>query len=233
MSTYLQLCQTVARDSGTISSLTDPATVLNQTGRLLRIVNWVNDAWNEIQTEREDWRWMFGTFSGSTIANTANYTSATLGIAERFGQWRGLYEHTDEQWTCYKTSEGQSKEYGLRYVPYERFYPAYLTGTHDPGYPQHFTVAPDDSIYLGPTPDDVYTVRGHYQKSPQVLSADGDIPELPGLFHDVIKWKALILLGIFDEAFNQIPGWERKYDKLFSQLANEQVPRFEMPGPLA
>ncbi len=73
MSSYLELCQAVARDSGTVSDLTAPSTVASQTGRLLRIVNWTAEAYEHIQLERDDWRWLRKEFDGSTLATVRRY----------------------------------------------------------------------------------------------------------------------------------------------------------------
>lgn len=46
---YLTLCQKVARESGVVAGV-QPATVTSQTGRLLKIVSWVNDAWTWVSS---------------------------------------------------------------------------------------------------------------------------------------------------------------------------------------
>ena len=235
MSTYLELCQAVARDSGTIPSLTDPSTVTSQTGRLLRVVTWVNDAWREIQTQRDDWRWMFGMFTAASkaLSGTQSYTPTALGITTRFAGWTGLYEVGKSQWSIFLTSDGQSTERTMTYVPWDVFYQQYLVGSFDNGFPQYFTVAPDEKIYLHPTPDATYTLRGFYQKSPQALTVDGDVPEMPARFHDAIKWKALVLMAVFDEAFEQIPAFDLQHNRVMSDLVSTQTPVARMAGPLA
>ena len=41
MANFLALCQKTARESGTIEGVL-PSTVVGQSGRLLKVVNWVN-----------------------------------------------------------------------------------------------------------------------------------------------------------------------------------------------
>ncbi|KKK65505.1 hypothetical protein LCGC14_2973440, partial [marine sediment metagenome] len=81
MSTYLQLSQDVARESGTVSG-TNPTAVASQTGRLLKIVEWVAQAWVEIQNLHADWRWMQKTFSGDTASGNGQYTPASWTILD-------------------------------------------------------------------------------------------------------------------------------------------------------
>ena len=40
-------------------------------------------------------------------------------------------------------------------------------------------------------PNDIYTVRGEYQMSPQSIALDEDTPEVPTQFHDLIWYRAM------------------------------------------
>jgi hypothetical protein len=235
MATFLELCRQVSRDSGTISDLNAPVTVTGQQGRLSRIVQWTADAYHDIQTNRDDWRWLKAIFTGQTIADVQSYNAAAMGITERFDGWIYPSFDTHPRFSVFLTADGPANEGFLRQIPWDTFRQRYMFGANslDRGAPVLFSVTPQDELIFYPTPDAQYTIRGDYRRSPQILSADADIPEMPIAHHDAIKWQALILLGTFDEAFDQIQLWQRQLAKHMAALERKQTERITLGGPLA
>lgn len=235
MATFLTICQDVARESGTFPQIGVPLTTVGQTGRLARLVYWVRDAYNLIQRQHQSWLWLQADFSGSTAASTQVYTASALGIASRFGAW--LYEGEDgeNEFSLYLPADGQATENVLEFLPWEEFRRKAMIGSNATltGKPTVFTVTPANAISLYPIPDAAYTLRGRYLKSAQTLSADGDEPEMPAHFHDLIKWQALILLGLFDEAGQQVPMWSQYLANGMTQLEIQQLQRIRKAGPFA
>lgn len=233
MSTFLQLVQDVARESGTVPNIGDPTTLLGATGRNLRIVNWVRDAYTDIQNDRADWRWLEAEFSGQTISGTQEYNSAAMGISSRFSKWIFDPGEDDGYWSIYLTSDGVAEEGLLQYRDWHYMRRHILIGTQSSAKPVYITVRPDQSLVLYPTPDAAYTIRGRYYKAPQTLSVDADTPEMPAQFHRLIQWKALMLMGAFDEAMEQMPAWTMEYQRIMQKLVTHQSPRVKLGGPLA
>lgn len=235
MSTFLQLCQDVARESGTFPNVGDPATVASQSGRMLRLISWVKTAYEDIQRHRNDWRWLHADFSGQTISGTRTYDSAAMSISDRFSRWIFQGEEGENLFSIYKTSEGQDTEQHLNFMNWHEFRRERMVGSaaSDTGKPTHVSVNYSDELVFYPTPDAAYTVRGVYFKSPQILSVDADTPEMPSQFHDAIRYKALILMGGFDEAGDQMPFWSAELFKLMEELIKHQTPRIRTAGPLA
>lgn len=237
MSTYLQICQDVARESGTFSDLTTPSTVTGQTGRLLRLVNWVNLAYKQIQARRNDWSWLRGEFSGATIAGVRRYTLPNLDSSvTRFRSWIiDTARNAEPSISIYLPADGQSTERWLIPMDWDVFRKLYLVGsaatTQD--YPSHCAIDPSNQLVLHAIPDAAYTVSGEYMKSPQNLAADDDTPEMPATHHPLIQWEALKLMGIYDEAVEQNPFWEQQADFHMKQLIASQTPRIRLGGPLA
>lgn len=235
MSTFLEICQSVAADSGTISSstLTQPATTTGQTGRLLRIVNWTREAYRQIQVMRDDWRWLRAEFDGQTTIGIRRYTLNES--SERFKKWIFEDEKGNDTFSAYLQSDGQAEEYYLRYMPWSDFRRIYLFGSNaaETGKPSIITVDPQNQLTLFPIPDAVYTLRGEFERGPQILAADAELPEMPEEYHEAIKWKALILMGIFDEAVEQKAAWEEQFAYLLDDMVRTQTPRITLGGPLA
>jgi len=76
---------------------------------------------------------------------------------------------------------------------------------------------------FGSRPDDDYTVRGEYWKLPQTLAANGDIPECPAQYHDIIVWRALQIMAEHDEAPSAIATANYNYKELLGDLERTQL----------
>lgn len=232
--TFLELCQTVARESGTISG-TRPTTVVGQTGRLLNVVSWTAEAYRMIQRERTDWRWLDGEFSGNTVVSQGDYTPAQMGIASRFVGWRLGPANAKNSLSAYLTATGRADEHWLVFTEWDEFEPVYRFGADASrtGRPVAFSIDRANRIALWPAPDAVYTLRGRYRQGAQNLTVDADVPEMPEENHYAIVWRALILLGTYDEAAQQLPAWQAFYAEQMKNLRNAQLPRISLGGPLA
>lgn len=232
MSTFLQLSQQVASESGTISG-TQPSSVANQTGRLGKIVQWTKDAWISIQTSHSTWRWMRGEFEGPTIANQQRYDGSDFGVTDRFADWICTFDQTEDRFSMHDPDIGVSDEGRLVYLDWDTFYTTQLRGAQTAGKPYYFSIDPEGKLALSPKPDKAYIVRGPYLKDVQELSANGDIPEMPARFHRLIVEAALMYLGTHDESPNQLPLWRLQELKRFSELERDQLPKIQLCGPLA
>lgn len=231
--TFLEISNQVAFLSGTFPSLTAISTVSGQSGRKAQVVNWVNVAWQRIQSVRSDWLWMRDDFLGDILTPTATYTPADFSIT-RFERWVFDAKRFDSGFSLYRASLGVSDEQPLQFMPWESFRRAYLRGPQTAARPGFFTVEPGTgSLILGPAPDYDYELSGEYQKSPQVLSASSDTPECPSAHHWAIVWYALCLLAENDEATTQYPAWQASYRAEMTKLERAQLPAIEEAEPLA
>jgi hypothetical protein len=234
MATYLELVQRVTSESGTVKGDAQPPTVTGQSGRLRRLVNWTNDAWRAIQNQRSHWQWMRGEFEGQTVGSTQRYAGSVF-VPSRFADFVYTGSPSEGGVSLFRTSDGPDGEGPLAYLAWPDFHQVLLRGANRSreGRPSHFTITPAGELALWPTPDAAYTVRGLYRKDVQTLSADGDVPEMPSRFHDLIVWKALIYLAAYDESVVQEPRWRLEAARIMSELERDQLPRITVTGPLA
>lgn len=233
MANFLALSQKLASESGTFTD-TKLTAVSTTDPRGKKLVRWIADAWRQIQNSR-DWRWMQAEFtSGALAIGQQRYTATELGIASRFGHWLvDERECADSGFSLYDNAIGVSDEGPLVWIDWDRFYQRYTRGTITNGKPTGFTVTPDDKIGLTVPPDSTaYRIRGRYVKSPQELSADADIPEMPVRFHDAIVEVALMLVGAHDES-PQLSIWQMRKSATFSDLERDQLPKIKIAGALA
>lgn len=216
--TFLELAQMVARESGTVSGVL-PSSVASQAGRLAKIVHWTQTAWRQIQNRRSSWQWMRDEFEGTTTAGSANYTAASFSIS-RWAEW--ITE--DDTVTLYKQSEGVADEGPILFMPWTLYRRQYQRGEQQQNRPIHYSISPAGEFCLGPVPDDTYVVRGEYRKAPQELTDNGDIPEMPARFHELIAWYGFLLLAEHDEGQLHIAVAMRRYRDLMGELERDQLP---------
>ena len=134
---------------------------------------------------------------------------------------------------CYLSSGGVGGEYWLIYIPWEQFKVLYKKGTQNNGQPIHITVDNAENIVLGPKPDAVYVVSGDFQRGVQVLAADGDIPDMPTNYHDLIVYRAIEKYGansVAPEIFNRA---RLEGNRIMRALELSQLPRMRFGAPLA
>lgn len=232
MSTFLQLCSLLTTRSGAIGAA--PTTVIGQTGRQAKCVDWIMNAYTLIQNDLPQAYWLQGEVSAVSLTiSTMSYTSTALGVASRFSNWKGdRVEGGDiyRPWTIYNNSIGQADETELREISYQEWRRRYDRNTHDATRPIEYAIAPDGTMRFGPKPDIAYKVRGEYVKTPQVLAVDADTPEMPDRFHDAIVWRAIMLIGGHDEADPAYQQASAKYGEMMLDIMRDQLPPITLGG---
>lgn len=231
MSTFLQLAQKLRME--TTDSGTGPTTVVSQVGELGRMVQWIVDAWTELQQDRDDWLWMRKSFTVNTVAADGAYvytdcTDTVSGMAiARFARW---YQRS---FKAYLSADGVGSEYPLIWLEWNRFRRIYRYGTQTDGQPTHVSMDPTQAFVLGPKPDAVYVISGDYQLGPQTLAANGDIPEMPTRFHNLIVYEAMIRYGFNRVAPEALQLAQTEGARLRDALERGQLPAITFGGPLA
>lgn len=228
---FLALAQKLVEKCGI--SGTGPVTVLNQSGELKRAVNWINEAWVSIQQTREDWDWMRGSVSFSTVAQQGSYTPAQCGITD-LAEWYLNSRYCS--FRTYDTTVGVRSEIYMSQIDYDTYRDIYLYGSMRLSYarPLSIAVAPDMSLCFGQIPDSSnYTIVGDYFKTPTEMVNDTDIPGLPTRFHMVIVYQAMIYYGEYeqDEYVRQMA--ETNYRKMMGNMTVAQLPEMTMGPALA
>lgn len=216
--TFLELCKRARQEAGITGS--GPTSVLNQTGQLGLLVDWVAQSWIDIQLMRPNWRFMIEEFSFDTVADTRDYLAADYSITDM-----NLWDTAS--FLIYKTATGESDQNRIEYLRYEQWRAAYRTRMNDRGNdrPIAFTLMPNNSVRFEPRPDDVYTIEGDYKRSTQEFSADADVPtNLPDDFHMIIVWQALKYYAHYENALEVMDEAETNFDNLLHRLELEQLP---------
>lgn len=233
----LQLVQRLALECGVSGTV---STTLNQTGEALRLVTWVDQAWNDLQTKHDDWNWMRSSnllgqgASFATVAGQASYQLGTgagkVGInADDFGKW------DTETFRCYTTLAGTNDETFLDYIPYDSWRDAYQLGAlrQVQTRPVAVAIGPNKSVCLGPPSNGLYTVTADYFVAPAAMAADTDVPTgLPKQFHTLIVWNAMLDYSGYEAAPEVMNRAETRRVTMLAQLEGTNMPEAVFAGAL-
>jgi hypothetical protein len=243
MSTFLELIQQTQIECDIPGTLI--ADVANQIRELDRLVRWVSQAYVDIQNKHNNWRWMRSRFTvqtatgpigtGDTYAPTACTDSRLNASITRFARWWIRDQNNRPGITRYLTSGGVGAETILVPMAWATFLNLYRTGaqTLNTSNPVHVTADPQNNLCLGPNPDAVYTINGEYQMSAQVLAANGDIPEMPTRFHNLIVYDAMRKYAFFESAPEVKARADLEEATMMSDLEEDQLPQIVLGGALA
>jgi hypothetical protein len=229
---YLQLAQRLAVECGVAGG--GPSTVVGQAGMYAKLVNWVNDAWLEIQGMHDSWGWMRQPFAFNTVANTGDYPPATTTNTVTGLPLTDLRYWWPETFRCQRVSIGVQDEQWLVEWEYQVFRNTYRFNVQVPGRPVVFAINPNAKvILLGQVPEDVFKVSGEYQQLPSSLSADTDTPGMPAHLHLAIVYKAMQFYGLYEAAPEVLSKGNTEFSRLMNQLEREQLQPIYLGNPLA
>lgn len=233
MTTFLQLCQNVARESGTLES-SALSTVVGATGRLEKVVFWTREAWTRIQNDRDAWLFHRKEFSVDLIAGTARYRPEGSFQITDLAKWITARDE-DGDWpvSLYDQDIGVSDEGQIAFIPWHTWRKAFDRGAQTNNRPTYYSVSPTNELVFGAIPDKAYKARGEYQRTAQELTLDTDIPLCPPRFHSIIQYRALMFLHEHDEAQFNLGGAAGNFVDILNDMERDQLPDISISGPLA
>jgi len=209
--TYLELCNKV-REKCAISG-GDLPSVENQVGTRLKVVNWVNDAYEDIQRLKKEWLFRQADKTFQTITGVDSYTSEMSNVSEiRFNSV-----------TSYTTSIGVADELELDFLHYDDFRRCYQIGSQNDARPLHYSIGNDRSLLLGPKPNVIYAINFQYTQKIQSLSENTSEPIIPDDYQMAIVWKAAMYYAGHEEAPEQFQVFNRYYLDVLKELNEEQL----------
>ena len=228
----LGMCNRLRQETSISSA--DLTTTIGVSAGSLRLVNWIDQSWEELQNNRS-WLWMRKTFTLPVVSGQKSYVHGDCsdddGAVARLKRWH--FESKSNPPWIYKTSAGPNSSTPMNYLDWADFNNLFNLNNSAPGHPSFITVAPDRSIVIGPEPNDDYVITGEYMRSAKVLDLDTDEPELPEEYHMLIVFMAMIDLGHHEVADEIIQRAEMKKSLYMRQLINNQTTPIRFPGPMA
>ena len=228
---YLQLVNTARRECGVSGSSTELTSTANLSGESLRMANWVNQAWIDVQTAKEDWQWMRAPVQFNTVTQQQTYTPTQAGVGSTFGNWKR------DSFRCSSVGQNYADEQLLNYMEYTTFRNLYQYGNMRTTYarPVVVSIVPgtDKSLGFGAIPDQPYVITGEYYKKPVDFSADTDTPAIPDRFQMMIVYRAMMYYGGYEAAPEVFARGEQEFKRLMNRLNIDQLPTIISGPPLA
>lgn len=217
---FLELCQRTRRECGGEG----PTTTIGQVGELARIVGWVQDAWDEIQVARRDWRFMWTQSSKSLPAGVYQRTPDAIS----FHQVR----IDDARFFLYSVALGNSDIQPMTYLPWEEYSLTYNRGPLQTGRPTVFSIMPDRKLILPVITDLDYTFVTEYYRRPTQLAVDADTPAVPWEFHMSIVWKAVGKYAVHEGDLRLKADAKESFRSVYSRMVRSETPEIRMGDPL-
>lgn len=185
------------------------ATTLGQTGDAARYVNWIDDAWLEVQGQK-NW--------------PALWEQATVTVLAGASSAAGTLSHERYVKDSATLNGGE-----LFYLPWDEFRLEYRSVTA--GNPSAWTIRPDRSFAVNAIVEADAAIQVERFKLPGRFAANDSAPALFSEHHMMIVWRALMLYGGFDEAGVAYKRGKAEYDVL-KALAGTSLPSLRMTEPL-
>lgn len=198
------------------------STVQNVSGELNRLRTWIIAAWTEMQTCRDDWKFMRRDFSINLTPNIQTYAKASIDpLLDNFKE--------DSVW-IYDPALGVSDQMPLGEMVWSHFREMYVKGVQTPQRPMCYTIKPDDSLAFGPIPDKAYSISGEMFLLPQSLNLDTDVPMMPAKFHRCIVYEAMKKYAGYESANDVMVRATREGKPLKNALYINQLPQVTIDG---
>lgn len=205
--TYLEFCKKMVRDLGLKNSIT---TVTGQTGMNQKIVDWVADADNEIQTIWSDWDFLWAQYEETCIVGQLEYTKPS-----DLGTW-----DFDSFYLNYTSDDYVY----LSMLDYRTWRKVYRQGTQTNDEPNLFVITPAKNIYLEPRPDDTHLLTADYWRSPTWMTANTDTSPIPSRFERIIIARAKIYYAEHEEFPTVFELATKEYADLLKRLEDAELP---------
>lgn len=204
-------------------------TVQNLTGEAARITAWVQQAWIDIQTAKEDWNFLRQDFTFNLTAQQWKYSATDAGLSANFGNWKR------DSFRCSSVGQSFKDEQLMNFMDWNTYRNLYQYGNQRTNYtrPVVVTITPDKSLGFGSVPDQAYVIDGEYYTKPVSLSADGDIPAIPDRFHMMIVYRAMYYYAGYENAPEVLQRGNEEFKRLYSRFEIDQLPTIVSGPPLA
>lgn len=217
----LELVQELAAETGTVSpsDITDVSSPGDE--HVEDLVRWIRRANQDIENERDDWRFrikegQLDTFKGDEAYDVTQTHSDFQKVLPYRHPWKISYIRVDDA------------IYPIRYVPYPIW-----TGDYDrrnertqQARPIAYTIDNEEKMRLYPIPDKQYRLNFNYVSNPQFMTLTNTCePRMPARHHRVIVLRALYEYAMSDEAQAQTQRGYRLYKRALMNLRNDQLPR--------
>lgn len=210
--TFLEMCKTARLISGIQGQ--GPTSVVGASGIEAVIVQFVKEAYVDIQNTRNNFDFLQKSKTFSTTIGKDNYTLSDIFVSNP-----DLKSFKKDSFLI--TDENGNKKYLYERDKEDLEYKYLNSTTRD--LPNELAIEADKSLTLKPISDGVYAVSFKYYRKPQILATDAEVPLMPEEFHQLIVFKAVEKISIYLSQPEIYRGYATEASKLMGQMMREQV----------
>ena len=210
MSTYLVLCQNMARDIGIPGTGPSDVTSSSLSEEENAVVRYVKEADVDIQS-----RWFNWGFLWTEVTLTPTADVSTLTSPSNLGNWK---------LDSFVLAKGTDSYQELEYMDWDDYNLEYKLGSITSDTPEVFSVKPNNVIDLYPTPADTTAISAAYWKTPTEMSVDASESPIPSRFHKIITARAKIYYAENEDAPEILSGALAEFEDLLDKLEADQLP---------
>lgn len=219
--TFLELVNELIVESGssepTLTTIESGITV-----QAARLRDWTSKAWVEVQEEYDDWAFMTVS-SATTIAQYGNTITPSEYNAGAVSEWDKC------SFKLAASGGGFADARPIYYQEWDQFRRGDGEDSAQYGKPHTFSIRPqDDAIVIAPSADLAYELFYDYQRTPQVLALNTDVPICPARFHRVILGKALMKYAMHENAPDAMAKGRSYYHGAMNQMSRQLLPKMRM-----
>ena len=229
-------------DTGGRQSIPEEIGPAETTGQQWTATRFVREAWRRIQQDDEQWLWMRQEFTTTLVPDRAVY--AWDDLLDQGDPPAQLLTRRPRTWLAPLTSDsiwylddpvGNTIRNGiLPQLVWQQFRARSMRrSTPVSRRPTAFAVRPDQKLAVDPAPDAPYLIKGEMQAGVHVFGTDmeawNEAPELlPGEYHEMIKWAAIMMIHGFDEANESFVFARNEYAKDHNNMKRLHLPGYEI-----
>ena len=216
MSTYLVLCQDMARDVGIPGTGPSSVGASGLSEEETAVTRYVSQADQDIQSRWFDWDFLWSEATITVTTATSSLVSGNAGFPTDLGNWKldsFVYDKTSADYII------------LEYMRWNEYRDMYKYGTIAEDLPEVYSLKPDNSIDLYPTPSATSSISNEYWATPTALAADDDISAIPPRFHRIITARAKMYYAENEDATEIMAGALAEFEDLLDKLEADQLPR--------
>lgn len=213
MATYLEICQDVRAQAGISGD--GPTNVTGQTGIYADIVRWVDESYNDIQTEHENWDFLFTRKEFELQAGQSEYDLDTLGLRViAYDTFLIQYQAEDKE--------------RVRFMPYSIFKIDQRFLETETGKPEYVTERPDNTLEFWKQADRDYNIYLEGFSVPDIMTASANTSIFHSQYDELIKAGALMRYAEFYNVPSIAKSASKTYNKLLSQLEYSKLPKYNV-----
>ncbi|MGQ7248289.1 phage adaptor protein [Halomonas sp. V046] len=207
---FLQLCKRLRQEVGAAGD--GPAAVTGQHGEYQRLIDWVRQAWLEIQQEQDEWRF--------------NWAQASIELDADFREYSPPVDL--DRWD---RSTLRVNGRPLREVAWSVFRDWYREDS-EREWPTDITRLPNGNLRMDSSPAQLSWLTFEYWRTPQQLVANIDQPRMPSQYHMVIVYRAMLAYALYENAPEVATAARAGETKITAEMMRRELPAVEIGGPL-